>query len=815
MTLPTRPPGGRHASGGSSTERVAGLLHRRRWWVLAAWVVLLAAFAVIGRPLPGLLTGGGWYVEGSQSHQAVEEVREGFLARGAAAVTVLVQDTRFTADDAEFAERVRDVTADVTGRGELEVSGAYGWTTLGNPAREAFVGEDRSTVLTLVSLDLDDGRARQLLPEVQQELTERWADEGLQVSLVGSASFWGEVTELSEQGLTRAELVTLPLILLILLLLYRSVVASVVSLVVAVTGIVLAFGILTVVTNWLELSVFVQSAVTMLGLGVGVDYALFVISRYTAELHGGATPVRAVATTLRTSGETVLSSALVIVLAMSTLFVVPLGVVHSIALGAMVVVAMAALTSVLVLPAILLLLGRRIDALRVPLPRRRSAAQGSAWESFTLRIMRRPWTVLLASVAVLAAVAWPALHLQVFTADARIVPESSPVRQGYDLLQEQFGAGAASPVSVVVQSPEPLAATDLGDELTRLQQRLADLDGTLRVDSALGVLGQAGSGDPLAALDPAVRGALPADARATVDHFVSADGRRLVLDVVPADPAASAPTRELVGEVRAAAAQAVEGTAAAAVVGGETAEGVDSNQAITDRLPWAVALMLGVIFVVLLLAFRSLLLPVKAIAVNLLSAAAAFGLLVLVFQDGVGAGLLGVEPSTHLQNIVPVLLLALLFSLSTDYEIFLLSRVREEWLATGDGTASVARGVARTGPLISGAAVLMVAVFGAFAFTSILPLQQLGLGLAVAIALDATVIRLLVVPASMRLMGAWNWWLPGRRRPGQAVRVPAGVPAPRPGPAVETTAAPPTTPTPTPTPTPTTASPADDTRSPV
>jgi putative drug exporter of the RND superfamily len=348
------------------------------------------------------------------------------------------------------------------------------------------------------------------------------------------------------------------------------------------------------------------------------------------------------------------------------------------------------------------------------------------------------------------------------------VPTSSSLRQGHDLLQRAFEPGAAAPINVVVQSPTSLAGSDAGDVLVRLQHRLEQLPGVARVASPLAPLTRLRPGRPLDALDPAVRQAMPPDLRASINHYVAADERRLAMDVVPADTAASAPTRRLLDDVRREVRRALDGSSLSAVVGGETAEGMDSNRAITDRLPIALALMLGVIFLVLLGTFRSLLLPVKAIAVNLLSAAAAFGVLVLVFQNGVGAGLLGVEASPHLQNIVPVLLLALLFSLSTDYEIFLLSRVHEEWLATGDATASVSRGVARTGPLITGAAVLMIAVFGAFTLTASLPLQQLGLGLAVAIALDATVIRLLVVPASMRLLGARVWWCPawpGRRRP--------------------------------------------------
>jgi putative drug exporter of the RND superfamily len=334
---------------------------------------------------------------------------------------------------------------------------------------------------------------------------------------------------------------------------------------------------------------------------------------------------------------------------------------------------------------------------------------------------------------------------------------------------------------VVLSSPTPLATSGADGDLAALQQRLELLPDVAQVQSPLLLLAQLSPGRPLAALDHAMRDQLRGDVAAAINHSVSHDGRRLVVDVVPTDVAASLSTRSLLENVRTEARRTLAGSGLSVVVGGQTAEGVDSNRAITDRLPVALALMLGVIFVVLLGTFRSLLLPLKAIVVNLLSAAAAFGVLVLVFQEGVGAGLLGVEPSGDLQNIVPVLLLALLFSLSTDYEIFLLARVREEWLATGDGTASVARGVARTGPLITGAAVLMVAVFGAFTLTASLPLRQLGLGLAVAIALDATVIRLLVVPASMRLLGAWSWWLPGCRRPRSVASThrPAEVPVPR------------------------------------
>jgi RND superfamily putative drug exporter len=275
-----------------------------------------------------------------------------------------------------------------------------------------------------------------------------------------------------------------------------------------------------------------------------------------------------------------------------------------------------------------------------------------------------------------------------------------------------------------------------------------------------------------------------AAARATAGHYVSSDRRTVVLEVAPDGAASSSASLTLLGQVRADTSQ-LPGSLRADV-GGETAAGVDANVLLGHALPRVLLAMLAVIYVMLLVTFRSALLPVKAILMNLLSVGATFGVLVLVFQHGASARLLGAESYGYLQNFVPILLLAILFSLSTDYEVFLLSAIREEYRKSGDNTASVATGLARTAPLISGAALLMIAVFAAFAFTGILPIQQLGFGLAVAIALDATVIRLVVVPAAMKLMGRWNWWLPGRgpgsrrgrcREPGRHVRADAEAPA--------------------------------------
>jgi putative drug exporter of the RND superfamily len=744
------------------TARVA----RWRWVVAAVWIVGLGVAAVVSAPLPQLLSGGGWSVAGSDSALVASELRHGFAGRGASDVTVVVHDRWYDATQPGFDVRVRRALADVRADPGLHAVSRVGYSTSrrSGDLRDRFVGKDGRTAIDVLGLDLDDGTARRVLPEVQSRLAARHADNGLDVSLVGTASYWGEVNHLSEKGLVHAELLTLPLILLVLHRLFGGVVAALTALAVGVTAILFTFAVLAVIAGQHELSLFVQNTATMLGLGVGIDYSLFVIARFKEELAAGRTVDEAIAASLRTSGETVLFSGITILAAMGTLFLVPLGVISSIALGAIVVVAFSVLTSLLLLPVLLRLLGHRIHSGRVRfLPSRRRGAHrlpGAArWQRLANRVMARPLAFLGVGVVALLALAAPAHGLTTFTPDISIVPPSSPVRQGFDRLQDQFGVGTSAPIRVLVDSAEPLSSPGVSQEVAGLATRISTLPSVDRVDSALTVLAAGSPEAPLAAVAPAARSRLPEDVRAVVDHSVATDGRRIVLDVVPTARASDPATRALLREVRREAA-AVDAPDLSVRVGGETAEGVASNGVIRDRLPLVVGVMLAVIYGLLLVTFRSVLLPLKAIAMNLLSVGSTFGVLVLVFQHGAGAGLLGLEGASDVQNFVPVLLITLLFSLSTDYEVFLLNRVRELYRRSGDNTGSVAAAMASTAPVISGAALLMVVVFGSFALAGILPIKQLGFGMAVAIAIDATVVRLVLVPATMRLMGTWNWWLP-------------------------------------------------------
>lgn len=733
---------------------------RHRRWILALWVVLILGTGALAASVNSVLSGGGWFVQGSQSEAVASTLADSdLLGRADNGATLVVHSDSASVDDPEFARVFDEVVQRLEDSEPLKVQSQYGWGTVEGAARDTFVGDDRRTVVQSVGLGIDDGAARRELPKVQSDLEAEFGGQGVEAVLVSAAALWGDVNIVSQEDLFRAEVFVLPLILIILVLLFRSVASAAVALLVGVASIVMTLGVVSLIARQVEMSIFVENTASMLGLGVAVDYSLFLISRYLGELGRGLPKEEAITVALRTSGHTVVFSGLTVILTMSTLFFVDLNVIQSIAAGAVLVVAMAVLNASIFLPALLHLMGPRITWGSFGLRRATEDGEGRRWGSVAAAVMRRPVIWLVAVTAALLAVAWPALQLKTFSPDARILPDSSAVGQGFRTIQDQFGTGRTSPIEVVVESKDggSLWEGEAASELNRLDSDLRSLPGVADAVSPAGIVDAAGL--PAGAVAQAER--LPDPVRQALANSSSADGRMAVLSLVPESAASTPQTRDLVTDVRDIAARA---PGLSVAVGGETAEGMDSNELINDSLPRVIAMMLAVIYIALLLTFKSLLLPLKAVAINLLSVGATYGVLVMVFQKGWGAEALGLTHTGNLQNFVPVLLVALLLSLSTDYEVFLLGRVREEYLKTGDNVSSVVNGVRHTAPLISGAAILMVAVFGAFAFTGMVPIEQLGLGMAVGVLLDATVIRFLVVPAAMKLMGRANWWLP-RPRP--------------------------------------------------
>ncbi len=757
-------------------EVFARWLARYARWVVAVVVVLLLLCGVYSTQLNDRLSGGGWTAPGSEEARAEQAQDAGFFGRGSSSITLLIHDDRFSAPSAEFDQRVADATQQVASDPRLQVSSRTGWSSLPSPQRDQMLGRDGRTTLTTLELGIDDGAAKRVLPEVMRGLS-RFKAEGLQVYLVGQAPAFAATNDVSATALARIELILLPLVVTILLILYRSVVAALISLGVGVTAIVIATGALTWLAGVVDLNVIVQSIVTMLGLGVSIDYSLIMIRRFIDEV-AVSDRRAALVNTLRTAGRTVAASGTTVAVALATLVIIDMPLIRSIAVAGISGVVVAVLVCLVVLPAVLYLLGPRAASWRLPwLPSTRDRSR-HRWEKLARRIMARPVVALTITSAALLALTIPALGLQTGSRDASVLPKSSSVRQGYDLLEEQYGKGAVEPIFVVIESGRSFSGSDDFARLVSIVNGLGQLNHTTRVASPIPILQATMPADPLTSIEPTNFQRLPEEPRTTINRFISTDGKTIAIDVFSNERAGDSDIEALIGQVRAVATRNAAPDWQVSI-GGLAAILTSATQQLSHAAPLVIATMLVVIYLLLAVTFRSLLLPCKAILLNLLSVGAALGAVVLVFQHGFLADVLGIASVGPIQNFVPILLVAVLFSLSTDYEVFLLSRVRERYEQTGDNNESVVYGLVETAPLISGAALLMASITAAFLIAPLVTVQQLGFSTAVAIAIDATIVRLVMVPAAMRLMGRWNWWLPsiltpyrGRHRRGRVRRAP-------------------------------------------
>ena len=534
------------------------------------------------------------------------------------------------------------------------------------------------------------------------------AREGVSTHLVGQGALWAAMQELSKEDLAKAESAGFPIVLLILLAVFGSLAAAALPLALGFVSVTVTGALIFLLSQVMEMSVFVTNMASMIGIGVAVDYSLFIVARYREELAAGRPHGEARAVAMATSGLAVLFSGVTVIVSLAGLWMVDNTAIRSMALGAMLVVAVAMLASATLLP---LLLGRRVAGRWRFLRRRRAPQAGPGfWRRWTDAVMRRPVLAVAGSSAVLLTLALPVLGMQTGTGALEQFPRGHEVVRGFEAAAAVTGAGAASPVQVIATAPDRARAAAAGE----------------RVRAAL-------------AADPGIR--------AVAEPVASRDGRAvLVVATGRADPESDA-AKAAVARLRTAL-PAAAGADAEVDVGGVAASQRDLDRLVSGSM-WKILLfLLGLSYLVLLVLLRSVVLPAKAVLVNLLSVGAAFGVLTLVFD--------------RVETLTPPLVLAIVFGLSMDYEVFLLSRIKERYEATGDTRLAVAEGLAGSARTISSAAVIMVAVFAVFVATGVPSIQQLGLGTAVAIALDATLVRLILVPAAMELMGDWNWYLPRR-----------------------------------------------------
>ncbi len=620
------------------------------------------------------------------------------------------------------------------------------------------VGRSGRTVYALVTLDTAVGSGGAQLLELERAATVPDSNGvSVETLVVSAESFFRDLQNATTDDLQRAELVTLPIAALTLLLVFGSVVAASLPVIAGVATTVLGLGGILALSFPADMSVFTLNLSSMLALGLGTDYALFLVSRFREEMDRGTTTAEAVERSVATAGRAVFFSAGMVLAGLAGLLTFRIDFLRSLGLAGLAAVAAAVLVSMTLLPALLAVLGPRIDSWRIW---RRDTQEGSTdgfWARVAVLVLKRPWPVLLVSLVILIGVAVPFLSARLSTPDARILPVDSVSRRAANLLAEEFDAGDASPLLVVAHAPGKITEPDQLSVLTDLARALEQDPRVARVDS-------------LVSLDPRLTRAqyelLFARPELSPDQWARglanaiARGNTTLLQVVPARDPLGPEIAGLVDSLR----LTVPAPGWRIEVAGVSASAIDLTRSLYGGFPYVVALILVTTYGLLVLTFRSVLLPLKAVLMNLLSLGASYGALVAVFQMGLLAGLpapFAFPQMGYVEATLPILLFCTLFGLSMDYEVFLLSRIREEFLLTGDNARSVTVGLQASGRVITGAAAIVVAVAGSFSLAAdVVQIKALGLGIALAVLVDATLVRGLLVPATLHLLGAWNWWLP-------------------------------------------------------
>ncbi|WP_144525182.1 MMPL family transporter [Bacillus sp. DE0042] len=737
-------------------SKLGMFIFRTRWITILTWGVILIIAGITGGDTSQKLTGGGGDVPGSESVKVKEIFSQEFEKRGSPSLLLVVKDQENKVNSSIYTDKLREVLKKL--EQEKEVKSITSMLDADDKTKQSMIGSDEKTTISYVELNIDENKAVKVLPEIQERFNKNVQNLDIDAHLVGSAAVMGDMATFSQSGLVKAEMIVLPLIFIILFLIFRSLVATLIPFIITILAITGATGIIGIAASYMEMSVFVMNATMMLGLGVGVDYSLFMVNRFRIELEKEKDVKKALKVTMHTAGHSVIFSGLTVIGAMSILFIVNIPAIKSLAFGAIAVVFVAMLATLTLLPAILLLLGERINWGTLKWFSKRNNKNSSGWIKWSKLVMKRPVIFLMASLILLISLAIPSYQLKLFSPDVTILPEESNVKKGFKLLQDTFGKGRLSPHYVVLESEEDVVNKNNLQYLSDLVEKLNNMEQIKEVTTVL----PAFEGVPTEKIPQMLSSSeLPKNAKEVINNFISKDRKYMVVEFITQETAASKETRDLIENLREDIKSKMNIPKELKVyVGGETAISLDHNNEIFTSLLPSILLMLGLIYIVLLITFKSILLPLKAILLNLISIGATYGILILIFIKGYGADLLGIEVADSIVSFVPVLLLALLFGLSTDYEVFLMSRVQEEYRKTNNNEQSIAIGLQETGPLISGAALLMIAVFTGFAFSGMLPIQVLGIGLAVGIFLDATIVRLVLVPVSMVLLGKWNWWLP-------------------------------------------------------
>ena len=694
-------------------ERWAGFVSRRPWRVVLGWVLLAAALIAAAQVAGGELTD-TFSLPGAESQRAQDLLSREFPRQAGVEVKAVFRTPRGQLAEPAAQRAISAFRARAAGIDDVnQVSDPF--ASPGDISRDGATGLVRIRYGSL-GRELDEANVEALL-----ELAEAPRAAGLIVEFSGPP-----VRELETQERRVAELVGIAFALVVLLVAFGSVLAAGIPVITALVA--LGLGSLLILLAATRLDIVTQAPVfgAMLGIGVGIDYALFVISRFREQLAAGQPPPEAARIAVTTAGRAVAFAGIIVVVALLGLFFIGIPLIANLGLSAAFVVLLEMLAAVSLLPALLRIVGTRIDFLSIPFLRYSAGGERGLWYRFSRLVQRRSWLWLFGAGAAMVVCAVPLLSIEIGTGDDGNLNERHTSRRAYDLIADAFGPGVNAALVAVTEQPAGASP----EALSRLRGSLAAVDG-------------------VAAVAP---------------PQVNAAGNAAVFVVVPETPPQAQATRALVHRLReqgAPAAAAAFGGGVSIYFSGITAISEDITSQMMERLPIFFGVVIGVSILLLMMAFRSIVVPLKAALMNMLAISASIGLLVVIFQWGWGLGIVGLDKTGPVESFLPMFMFAILFGLSMDYEVFLLSRIRERWVQTGDSAESVAHGIGASARVITAAAAILAAVFLAFAvFGEERAIKQFGIGMAFAIVVDATVVRLILVPALMQLAGRANWWMP-------------------------------------------------------
>ncbi|GAC1375714.1 MAG: MMPL family transporter [Ktedonobacteraceae bacterium] len=731
--------------------RLGKIATHYRWLIVGIWMVAAVIALPFAPQANQVLLSGGFVSPDAESQKAIDVLTQK-LHLSQTIVQVIFTSQHYSVEDPQFVQQTQQALAGLRGWPEVQQIISFE----DNPRQ---VSTDRHAAYVDINLRSDPDAAAKLLPDLERRL-QKVPD--VQSHIGGGPVFYEDIQSVSENDLRRAELLAFPFAIIALLLVFRSVVASILPALVGGCAVVVSLALIFGLGHITPLSIFVLNITTLFGLGLGVDYSLFMVSRFREEIAHGHSIADSVAITVATAGRAVAFSGLTVSIGLFGLTFFHINMLHSVGLGGILVVLLAVLAALTLLPAMLAILGLRVNSLPVKIPRlwgRASAVSELVgehhgfWYRLSQFVMRYPVRIFIPILLLLIGFGLPFLGVRFSAPDASILPPNVPSRSSYDLLVSRFNQRETTPILMAVQTKGDILTPENIKNLYYYVKRLEADPRVERVDSIV-------SADPRFTLDQYEL--LYTHPQLIADPYVGAflkssvAGNTMFVQVISKYGMVDPQSQILVQTIR----NTNPGHGISVLVDGGTAGNIDYVNSLYTDFPKAVLIIALTTYIVLFLLFRSLLLPLKAIAMNTLSILASYGALVLIFQDGFLHQLLGFTPLGFVEASSPILLFCSLFGLSMDYEVFLLSRIQESFWQTGDNTRAVAIGLQRSGGIITSAAVIVIVVSACFATADIILVKALGIGMALAVLIDATLVRGLLVPATMRLLGDWNWWLP-------------------------------------------------------